>query len=68
MRKQIVHLGETADPFIVVTQLVDKVCEKLGGSDKILYRDFQFNGTYRTKRTSTPFGQSFSAWTTGSKR
>ena len=54
MRKQIVHLGETADPFIVVTQLVDKVCEKLGGSDKILYRDFQFNGTYRTKEDIYP--------------
>ena len=54
MRKQVVHLGETADPFIVATQLVDRLCEKLGGDDQILDRDFQFNGTYRTKEDIYP--------------
>lgn len=54
MRKQIVHLGETADPFICVTQVVDKLAEKLGGDDKLLCRDFQFNGTYRTKEDIYP--------------
>ncbi|MCK6139963.1 molybdopterin-containing oxidoreductase family protein [Slackia exigua] len=54
MRKQIVHVGETADPFIVVTQVVDKLSEKLGGDDKLLCRDFQFNGTYRTKEDIYP--------------
>ena len=49
MRKQIVHIGETIDPFICVTKVVDSLCEHLGGDDKILDRDFQFNGTYRTK-------------------
>lgn len=54
MRKQIVHLGETADPFICVTQIVDSLSRHLGGDDKLLDRDFQFNGTYRTKEDIYP--------------
>lgn len=54
MRKQIVHMGETEDPFICVTRIVDSLCEKLGGDDAVLCRDFQFNGTYRTKEDIYP--------------
>lgn len=54
MRKQIVHRGETEDPFICVTRIVDSLCEKLGGDDAVLCRDFQFNGTYRTKEDIYP--------------
>ena len=54
MRKQVIHLGETADPFITVTKVVDSLCDHLGGDDKILDRDFQFNGTYRCKEDIYP--------------
>ena len=57
MRKQIVHMGETEDPFICVTRIVDSLCEKLGGDDAVLCRDFQFNGTYRTKEDIYPAGR-----------
>lgn len=54
MRKQIIHLGETLDPFVLVTLIVDSLCKHLGGDDQVLDRDFQFNGTYRKKEDMYP--------------
>ncbi len=42
LRRSIIHLGETVHPEHAYTLVVNKVCEILGGRDKILSHDFVY--------------------------
>lgn len=65
MRKQIVHMGETEDPFICVTRIVDSLCEKLGGDDAVLAATSNSTVPIAPRRTSIRLGPRCSAWKAG---
>lgn len=65
IRRRVIHLGETAHNYATPIQFVERVCDKLGGDDKIFDKDIMYwlhAGTISEEEKKWPKTYGYDTW------